>query len=383
MGYAIQIVLALVLLFLFSQSFFFVVSLVLIIFPWIFKTLMERQSKNIHVQMQVSSHVTCGEKILLKIHIEGNQKLRFVKGISCPIEIRNYLYGRTVTKTYFLEFSDYANDFETYIDAPVCGKMEFSLHQIRFLDLMSLFECQKNIRQIVQTTVYPTNRQVDVVFSNEFHGLEDISSGQLNQKGHDLNESYGIRQYVDGDDVRSIHWKLSSKMDSWMIRESAEPFHDEVILLSDLSMFDVNGKVQEEEINCAIGISYAIGKELLKKNLSFCFVIASRFDIVMNEIHTQVELIQALNNRLTMPLADSLNKGLQYFMSEHMETNYSHLIVINVGETDADTVTLNGSIETCFLSVDQNVTHTNSTKSGSITMMQVSTNAEEHIHVMC
>lgn len=381
--YTIQLIVSILLLLLFSQSFFLVLAIILFVLPWIYKILMERQIKNIQVKMEVSQHVYCGDKILLKIHVDGNQKMRFVRGISCPIEIRNYLYDRTITKQYFLEFSDYANDFETYIEAPTCGKISFSLKQIEFIDLIYLFKFQKNIKQIVSTTVYPEDRKVEVLFSNDIHGSEDISGGQLNRHGHDMSENNGIREYVDGDDIRAIHWKLSSKMDSWMIREAAEPFHDEIVLIPDLSLFDINGQVEDEEINCAIGITYSIGKELLKQNYSFCLGIVRDNELVFDRIQSSADLLQALNERLTIPLANNLNAGLQYFIGEHLERNFSHLFIVNLGKPDSDTAVLNGAITTCLLSVDQSIPNTISTQSGSITMLQVSTNLKETVHVIC
>lgn len=381
--YAIQIIATILFLFLFSQTFFFALAIILLVLPWVYKILMERQIKNIQVKLEVSQHVHCGEKILLKIHVEGNQKMRFVRGISCPIEIRNYLYDRTITKQYFLEFSDFADDFETYIETPTCGKISFSLKQIQFLDLMYLFEFKKTIKQTVHTTVYPFERKVEVIFSNDIHGSEDISGGQMNRHGHDMSENNGIRTYADGDDIRAIHWKLSSKMDTWMIREAAEPFHDEIVLIPDLSLFDVNGQVEDEEINCAIGLTYSLGLELLKNNYSFCLGIVRDNGLVFDRIQNNLDLLGALNERLTIPLSNSLNAGLQYFMSEHLERNFSHLFIVNLGKTDSDMALLNGAITTCLLSVDSNISRTISTQSGSITMLQVSTNMKENVHVIC
>ena len=47
-----------------------------------------------------------------------------------------------------------------------------------------------------------------------------------NRKGNDPSEIFDIREYVPGDDIRSIHWKLSSKTDTLILKEASNRILD-------------------------------------------------------------------------------------------------------------------------------------------------------------
>ena len=59
--------------------------------------------------------------------------------------------------------------------------------------------------------VYPRKVNLQVELSQMTIGAPKSEGMMQNRKGNDLSEIFDIREYVPGDDIRSIHWKLSSK----------------------------------------------------------------------------------------------------------------------------------------------------------------------------
>ena len=51
--------------------------------------------------------------------------------------------------------------------------------------------------------------------------------------GRDVSEVFDMREYVPGDDIRTIHWKLSSKTDKTVVREFSKPLNYSVTILAD------------------------------------------------------------------------------------------------------------------------------------------------------
>ena len=47
--------------------------------------------------------------------------------------------------------------------------------------------------------------------------------GASNRRGEDRSEVYQLREYRPGDDIRQIHWKLSSKLDELILKEASQP----------------------------------------------------------------------------------------------------------------------------------------------------------------
>ena len=53
--------------------------------------------------------------------------------------------------------------------------------------------------------------------------------------GGGFSEEHELREYRAGDNLRDIHWKLSVKTDSMIVREAQEPVRSRVLLTLDLS----------------------------------------------------------------------------------------------------------------------------------------------------
>ena len=60
----------------------------------------------------------------------------------------------------------------------------------------------------------------------------------MTRPGSDPSETFAIREYMPGDPVRQIHWKLSQKTDSTMLRELGLPVVEQTLLLLDTSASD-------------------------------------------------------------------------------------------------------------------------------------------------
>ena len=56
----------------------------------------------------------------------------------------------------------------------------------------------------------------------------------LGLPGNDFSEIYSLRGYEPGDDVKRIHWKLTEKMDSPIVREPQEQARKNIVLCMDL-----------------------------------------------------------------------------------------------------------------------------------------------------
>lgn len=383
--YFIQLILIFLLFILFSQKYFLTLGILLLLIPLVFRMIMEYQAKGITVSMDTDSNVACGKQICLRFHVDCKYRFRFIRGMICEVEIQNYLFHDIQTKSYLLEFGDSGFDFETYMNADSCGRIVFRLKKVELLDLLKLFAHSFDTKYEAYTTVYPKTMNSTVYLENDTTGSEDISGNQLNKKGNDPSEVMDIRPYIAGDDIRSIHWKLSSKVDQWMIREAVEPMHYDVALLPDLSLVNQNGFVSKDEINAAIAISISIGRELLKKHISFCLILVGKDGIQQQEIQSETDLMDAVVERMSTPISEKENMGFHYFVSEHLENKFSHLIEVNAGETNVDIAVLNGTVSSCVLTLDETIDSISTTRSGTVYMLQVPVkdSLENTVHIIC
>ncbi len=59
----------------------------------------------------------------------------------------------------------------------------------------------------------------------------DSDEYSMRKAGYDPSETFAIREYQPGDRIRQIHWKLTEKFDSLMVRDYGLPIQNTVLLL--------------------------------------------------------------------------------------------------------------------------------------------------------
>ena len=88
--------------------------------------------------------------------------------------------------------------------------------------------------------------------------------------GDDVTEIFAIRDYVAGDKIRNIHWKLSSKKDNLMVKDYSLPLLENDVVLVDIFEFTKKNHDNRNEI---FKLLYSLLCQFLKMGLSanVCF----------------------------------------------------------------------------------------------------------------
>lgn len=112
-----------------------------------------------------------------------------------------------------------------------CGRLVCTVTRATACDLLGLFPLPIPSRPSAALLSLPLPTEVPLPDE-----LEAPRSGGVVLKprpGGGPGEDYDLRDYRAGDPLRSIHWKLSSKKDELVVRETLEPRQAEVILTYD------------------------------------------------------------------------------------------------------------------------------------------------------
>ncbi len=104
------------------------------------------------------------------------------------------------------------------------GPATMEIRNIRVYDAFGVFSVKKKLHQIQELYVYPPcyhTLEIEVSdrqehFNEETENVSDVRSGE------NRSEIMEIDTYHEGDDIRNIHWKLSSKSDELIIKRFGE-----------------------------------------------------------------------------------------------------------------------------------------------------------------
>ena len=118
------------------------------------------------------------------------------------------------------------------VPAKYRGEFEFSLDRIFFYDIFRIFRIRRKLNY--RKTVLVVPRLFDAQ-----GGQTDFSSADDDTRFTAVSAASGersfVRKYTDGDDIRRIHWKLSSKQEDYMVWQTTKGQASEISVLCDLT----------------------------------------------------------------------------------------------------------------------------------------------------
>ena len=109
--------------------------------------------------------------------------------------------------------------FRVLANSRYAGRLTVWVEECKVYDLLQIFYLTYRMEKDAGVLVWP-------VFSDgeETEELYESVEGfpkenESRKRGTEYNPDYEVREYVAGDELKSIHWKLSAKQDKLMVRE--------------------------------------------------------------------------------------------------------------------------------------------------------------------
>ena len=116
-------------------------------------------------------------------------------------------------------------------DADHCGRVRCEIERLRVVDGLGLFALPIPRPQACAALALP--RLLDLPLPPLLRGETEAVGPLKPRPGGGPGEDYDLRPYRAGDPVTTIHWKLSSKRDELVVRETLEPRQEGIVLTFD------------------------------------------------------------------------------------------------------------------------------------------------------
>lgn len=115
-----------------------------------------------------------------------------------------------------------------------CGKLLFSLEEIRCYDFLGLFTCRHRVPKPKELFILPHIAPLELALESSSTPDPESDTFSTEKPGDDPSEIFGVRPYREGDRLRSIHWKLSSRTGDLMVKEFSLPICSSALIMIDL-----------------------------------------------------------------------------------------------------------------------------------------------------
>lgn len=177
--------------------------------------------------------------------------------VNVKLDVENTFYAEDSGAVFSLPGSA-RNTFEKYIPISYSmnGIYKYTISTITVKDLLGFISLKKKVNTSAEVTVYPdgaTEKELDM--SDMSRGMTE--SEETVNKGHDFSDVSDVREYIPGDKLMSIHWKLSAKRDILMVKDRVSMSDEQMVILVELSGDD-------EMVDEILSLTYGVVNQFIK-----------------------------------------------------------------------------------------------------------------------
>lgn len=171
-----------------------------------------------HVSLTLSGPVTAEKSRALRLSVRAAwRRLPPLGRVSCRLCVRNVLSGEEASFSLTL----HRNRAQGQLTSACCGQLRINGQELLLWDAAGLLALTVPVSAVWQITVLPDTFPLELSPSLLLTATEDAPT-QSPRRGDDPTELFALRDYVPGDDLRGIHWKLSAKTGHLLYRQPGQ-----------------------------------------------------------------------------------------------------------------------------------------------------------------
>lgn len=120
------------------------------------------------------------------------------------------------------------------VECERCGQLRCTVERILLVDVCGILPLPAaNTGAVSRMTVLPDTFAPELDLSVPMTAPDESDNYAADRAGNDLTEVFQLRDYVPGDELRRIHWKLSGKLDRLIVRDPGLPLSRSLLVLWD------------------------------------------------------------------------------------------------------------------------------------------------------
>lgn len=339
--YLLVIAVLAVFAFLYNEYITFQIFFVVLIFPVVLYILLRISGSGLSVNIHAlgKNTVAKGEKIPLIIEVTNKSIFPVIQVNIKLAYYNNYSKNIHYEKLSFPVDGKSVQSVSSNISSEHCGRLVIVVEQMHCYDFLKIWNIKKKTDAKLKISVVP---ECFPVFSGELRKNAYVSSENdiysKTRGGDDPSEVFQIRDYREGDKIHRIHWKLSSKKDSYMVKEFSEPINCSILILLDFCFQGDNREILSY-MDAVLEVVVSISVEILLQGL---ILYLSWYDVegrncIRYKITEEGDLFTAIDALLSVtPYTENVLINTMY-KNIYPAEQYSHIYYIGA-RADAETI---------------------------------------------
>ena len=225
-------------------------------------------------------------------------------------------------------------DFRSSIMMKRRGVYEIGIKEVELYDILGLFKFKRPVNIIEEILVLP--KKILLYGSAGKNMLsEDGEEKNKSKIGEDRTIVSHIRDYVEGDNINSVHWKLSSKKDDLIVKVYDRPNDSNIMIIADMQAHEYeDSDLREDSGDAVVEAALAIALKCVYEDKS-CVLYwydTQQSSIVWYDISTLAEFNTAFTHLAVSQVSfDGITAETILKNQEICDTHGKVIYVVNQG----------------------------------------------------
>lgn len=359
------------LLFFYTNTYLFGLVVVELLLPMLLYVLLRLETVGIATELTLPHGCTAGDTCPMYFEFRGKTPLAATGMIRVVLEFNNKLYSRSTTEELRIPSAYKKIRYEVLFQTMACGEEEIICKEIIFYDILGLTSIR--IQPLTTRRVMVSPRPVPVQLLSGSVPSDQREGEQLDyqKRGNDTSEVFDLREYQPGDDVRSIHWKLSSKLDHLIVKESGYSSHFDTIVLFDGGLKTGKKQWDETVISGAMDFSTTFSRKLLELGRPHYVSLILKEAFAQKEVQSFDEFVQLVQQNMGIGLPEQTGGALAHFMIRHMEKDFSKILYIVNGEFPEELYRLAEDVDVTAICITDHGEEIKTVEKGRSTLIEI------------
>lgn len=322
------------------------ILLILIAQPVICFVFHRFHSCRLELSVYMPETATKNQTINGTLRITNHSRLPF-GAVRCDLISKNALTGETTEIPLSFSVSPGgSSEVPLKIKSAFCGQVVFAVAKLKVYDLLGLTYKKRTPAIGGSVTVIPDLFETELILDSSYGFDKDGTEYSTEKPGFDLSEPFGIREYIEGDSPKNIHWKLSGKLDKLIVREPGLPVEKSVLLLFETG----NPKeLPSPDICDALAQAFvSVSQSLLSGGISHTIGWHDRItdNFLTYMLKNEDELAGVLSKILSAGQSKDDENCLSHYIRLFDSVDFSHVVVVSpyepqeIGSSTSTKITL-------------------------------------------
>lgn len=295
--YLISLIFVIWLYIIFTEYLPFLVLVILLVMPVLLLLYTFIVSRFISVDIQIQDRtVIRGDKIGFEIKVSNNSVFP-VPNITLQMNIKYNNCSEPQSVQFVVNNIGMDNSrVNATMVVNYCGILDIGFERAYLSDLLQLFhinikKCDNLQLVSIPNLVEPDNYSLYTPYQN----IQDSQHFSKRTPGNDSSEIFDVREYREGDNVSRVHWKLSAKEDTLIIKQFSMPIIKSDVIL--IELFDCITREDRKNLDGVFEMAYAIGNFARMKERIFkiAFYSTQLEELKVIEVDSKKMLIEAIH----------------------------------------------------------------------------------------